>query len=130
MSEYESFYHWNPRPGMDMGMDYDRTPVPWDHTIDFIEAKVQQWHLDRNLIHGSSDKDQLAKLIQEVGELSDHICKGESVVDDIGDIMVVLINICMRNNIQLVEALTNAYRDIKDRKGVMVGGVFVKEAEL
>jgi NTP pyrophosphatase (non-canonical NTP hydrolase) len=130
MSESASVYNWNPEPGKDLGVDYDRTPIPFDHTIDFVEAKIQQWHRDRNLINGSSDKDQLAKLIQEVGELSDHICKGESIVDDVGDIMVVLINICMRNDIELAEALAVAYRDIKDRKGVMVGGVFVKEADL
>lgn len=130
MSESQSIYNWNPSPEIDLGLDYDRTPIPFDHTVDFVVEKIQQWHLARNLIDGSSDKDQLAKLIQEVGELSDHICKNESVVDDVGDIMVVLINICMRNNIQLVEALTTAYQDIKDRQGVMVGGVFVKEADL
>ena len=31
---------------------------------------ITQWHHDRNLIDGATDKDQLAKLIQEMGELS------------------------------------------------------------
>jgi hypothetical protein len=30
---------------------------------------IAQWHYDRNLIDGSTDKDQCLKLIQEVGEL-------------------------------------------------------------
>jgi hypothetical protein len=32
--------------------------------------KIKTWHYDRNLIEGATDKDQLAKLIQEMGELS------------------------------------------------------------
>ena len=57
------------------------------------EELIGQWHKDRNLIDGSTDKDQYMKLIQEVGELSDSLCKGKDIRDDIGDIMVVLINI-------------------------------------
>ena len=61
-----------------------------------IERTIQSitsWHLARNLIHGSTDKDQVLKLIQEVGELSESICKQQNPIDDIGDIIVVLINI-------------------------------------
>lgn len=90
---------------------------------------VKQWHYDRNLIDGADDKTQFAKLIQEAGELSDNICKGKDIKDDIGDIMVVLINIAERNQINLTECLKVAYNDIKDRKGKMVDGVFVKEAD-
>ena len=92
--------------------------------------KIAQWHHDRNLIEGATDKDQFAKLIQEAGELSDNICKGKDVKDDIGDMIVVLINIAERNKVTLTECLEVAYNDIKDRKGRMVDGVFVKEADL
>ena len=92
--------------------------------------KIAQWHRDRNLIDGSTDKDQYMKLIQEAGELSDNICKGRDIRDDIGDMMVVLINIATRNNLTITECLEAAYNDIKDRKGRMVDGVFVKEADL
>lgn len=90
---------------------------------------VRQWHYDRNLIEGSDDKTQFAKLIQEAGELSDNICKGKDIRDDIGDMMVVLINIAERNNLSMAECLEQAWDDIKDRKGRMVDGVFVKEAD-
>lgn len=92
-----------------------------------IIEKIEDWHHARNLIKGATDKDQLAKLIQEVGELSDNICKQKDVSDDIGDIMVVLINIAVRNGISLEHCLEVAYDDIKDRKGTMVDGVFIKE---
>ena len=55
------------------------------------EKLIGQWHLDRNLIEGSTDKDQYMKLIQEVGELSDNVCRGNDIADDIGDILVILI---------------------------------------
>jgi hypothetical protein len=92
--------------------------------------KIIQWHHDRNLIGGSTDKDQFCKLIQEAGELSDNICKGKSVADDIGDMVVVLLNIAERNGLSLDECLAKAWEDIKDRKGKMVDGVFVKEQDL
>jgi NTP pyrophosphatase (non-canonical NTP hydrolase) len=92
--------------------------------------KITQWHHDRNLIDGATDKDQLAKLIQEMGELSDNICKGKDVADDIGDMIVVLINIAERNGLTIEDCLEQAWNDIKDRKGKMVDGIFVKEGDL
>jgi NTP pyrophosphatase (non-canonical NTP hydrolase) len=90
---------------------------------------IKKWHRDRNLIDGATDKDQLAKLIQEMGELSDNICKGKDIRDDIGDMIVVLINIAERNNVSLTECLDQAWHDIKDRKGKMVDGIFIKEGD-
>ena len=95
-----------------------------------LVEKIAQWHRDRNLIDGSTDKDQYMKLIQEAGELSDSICKGKDIRDDIGDMMVVLINIMTRNGLSMEECLQVAYDDIKDRKGKMINGVFVKESDL
>ena len=95
-----------------------------------LVEKIAQWHRDRNLIDGSTDKDKYMKLIQEAGELSDSICKGKDIRDDIGDMMVVLINIMTRNGLSMEECLQVAYDDIKDRKGKMINGVFVKESDL
>jgi len=94
-----------------------------------LVKKVAQWHHDRNLIEGATDKDQFCKLIQEAGELSDNICKGKDMSDDIGDMIVVLINIAERNNLTLKECLEKAWDDIKDRNGKMVDGIFIKEGD-
>ena len=91
---------------------------------------IKKWHRDRNLIDGATDKDQLAKLIQEMGELSDNICKGRDIRDDIGDMIVVLINIAERNDISLTECIKTAWEDIKDRRGAMRDGVFIKQDDL
>lgn len=90
---------------------------------------IRQWHHDRNLIAGATDKDQVCKLIQEVGELSDNVCKGRDIRDDIGDCIVVLVNLAERHGVSLTECVEMAYNDIKDRKGRMVDGIFVKESD-
>ena len=92
--------------------------------------KVIGWHYDRNLIEGSTDKDQVLKLAQELGELSDSVCKGKDVKDDIGDMLVVMLNIAERNGVILAECLQKAWDDIKHRKGRMIDGIFVKETDL
>jgi len=107
------------------GIKIEATDDPSDYV-----CKIVQWHHDRNLIDGSSDKDQFCKLMQEAGELSDSICKGKDVSDDIGDMIVVLLNIAERNKLSLSQCLAKAWDDIKDRKGKMIDGIFVKEADL
>ena len=47
----------------------------------------------------------------------------------IGDMIVVLINIAERNNITIEDCLEQAWNDIKDRKGKMIDGIFVKEGD-
>lgn len=96
-------------------------------TVDELDSAIRQWHHDRNLIEGGTDKDQYMKLIQEAGELSDNICKGNDVSDDIGDMIVVLVNIMERHGLSLQHCMQVAYNDIKDRKGKMVDGVFIKD---
>ena len=81
--------------------------------VDILIESIAKWHHDRNLIEGSDDKSQFAKLIQEAGELSDNICKGNDISDDIGDMIVVLINIAERNNLSIQECLQQAWDDIK-----------------
>lgn len=101
-----------------------------DEELCRIVDDIIDWHYDRNLIDGSTDKDQTLKLLQELGELSDSVCKGKDVVDDLGDMMVVMLNIMERNKLSLEDCLQKAYNDIKDRKGKMINGVFVKEQDL
>lgn len=97
--------------------------------VDLYDKCIRQWHHDRNLIDGATDKDQFMKLMQEAGELSDNICKQKDCRDDIGDMIVVLINIMERNGYSMEECMAQAWNDIKDRKGRMVDGIFIKEGD-
>ena len=69
-------------------------------------------------------------MIQEAGELSDNICKNKDISDDIGDMIVVLINIAERNDLSLTQCVRQAWDDIKDSKGAMRDGVFIKQDDL
>jgi|TARA_R100000479_G_scaffold141944_1_gene77672 hypothetical protein len=97
--------------------------------LEYSIGNIVEWHYARNLIQGSSDKQQVLKLIQELGELSDTICKGRTPIDDIGDIIVILVNIAERNNISIKDCVDHAYNEIKHRKGTMVDGIFIKEED-
>ncbi|UOO87849.1 MazG-like family protein [Vitreoscilla massiliensis] len=94
--------------------------------------QVTAWAQARNLIAGSDSFRQLAKLAEEMGELAGGIAKQkpEVISDSIGDCMVVLIIIAAQNGLNVTDCLQAAYNEIKDRKGRMIDGVFVKEADL
>lgn len=93
--------------------------------------RIAIWGDDRNILKGGTPKDQFVKLISEIGELADHIAKNnkEKIKDDIGDCMVVLTMIAYQNGLSMNECLEQAYNDIKDRKGILYQGVFVKESD-
>ena len=97
--------------------------------LEALETRVVLWHRNRNLIEGSTDVAQHTKLVEEVKELETNILLSQPVIDDIGDCLVVLINIAERNGLSLFDCLSYAYEEIKDRKGKMVDGVFVKEGK-
>ena len=97
--------------------------------MDELIEKVEQWADDRNLIMGSSARAQCLKLMSEVGELADNLAKNRDCTDDIGDCMVVLIIMANQLGRTPRQCLEHAYNDIKDRKGRMINGVFVKEGD-
>ena len=93
--------------------------------------KVEQWFVDRNL-HSLNGAGQLVKLSEEVRELEDAFISDDRAeeVDAVGDILVVLIGYCMQRDLDIQECLASAYEEIKDRKGKVIDGVFVKEVDL
>ena len=94
-------------------------------------TKIIAWAQDRNLIDGSTAHAQMLKLIEEVGELAAAIARGnqEGIEDGIGDAVVVLAILAAQNGLRIEDCIDSAYNEIKDRKGQMVGGIFIKEAE-
>lgn len=92
--------------------------------------RVRQWAIDRNLVKGSNPVLQMNKLHEEVQELSDAISSGNLIetMDAIGDIQVVLAVMCAQIHLDIDQCREIAWEEIKDRKGRMVDGIFVKEA--
>ena len=95
--------------------------------MNYLIRAIEDWAEDRNLIEGSNPQAQFVKLMEEAGELAGNISRGKSVQDDIGDMVVVLTIIARMYHTTLEECVFMAYQDIKDRKGRMVDGIFVKE---
>jgi len=128
-------------------------------TCDQLFEQMTQWHEDRNLIDGSTNKQQLKKLMEEVAELfatvnpaltAYGVCrniigtvhdlnsegrirqapKGKTIADDVGDINVVLAGMVKRDELTMRECLQTGYDDIKHRKGRMSkDGIFIKEGD-
>ena len=90
---------------------------------------IRRWAAARNLIQGSYPSAQLIKLHEEVGELSDAITSGDDVEykDAIGDCVVVLTIMAAQRGLNIEDCIAAAWEEIKDRKGVMRDGIFVKE---
>ena len=95
-----------------------------------LEKLVIRWAEERNLIKGSNPESQMLKLMEEAGELASDIAKRRDVKDSIGDTLVVLTLIARQFGTNLEECYSLAYNEIKDRKGRMINGTFVKEQDL
>lgn len=92
---------------------------------------IRKWAHDRNLIDGSSPEKQMLKLAEEMGELAASIARGKAqgIQDGIGDMIVVLTILAEQYSMNVEDAIEVAWQEIKDRKGRMINGVFVKEAD-
>ena len=99
--------------------------------LDKLKQQIEQWAIDRGLQNGDP-KYQVLKLIEEVGELASGMNKSDHplVLDSIGDIFVVLVVLSTQLEIDITDCINYAYEEIKHRKGKMVNGVFVKEADM
>jgi NTP pyrophosphatase (non-canonical NTP hydrolase) len=91
-------------------------------------SKIRDWAIQRNL-HVGDPARQMLKLVEEVGELASAIAKNnnELIIDSIGDIYVVLTILAMQYQLDIETCIEAAYKEIKDRKGKTVNGVFIKE---
>lgn len=94
--------------------------------------EIRQWAEDRNLIDGSTVAKQYNKLLEEVDELHDAIVnkQDDEFVDAVGDCIVVLTIMAAQMGLKVEGCIEAAYQEIKDRKGRMLDGLFVKEADL
>lgn len=94
-----------------------------------LEEKVIQWGAEKGILTKATPITQFEKTQEEVDELKEAITTNNKpeIIDAIGDITVTLILQCELQGISFVECLHSAYNEIKDRKGKMVNGTFVKE---
>ena len=94
-----------------------------------IKEKVLEWAENRNLLHNENALKQYSKLQEESNELLIGILNKDpyEIIDALGDIQVVLIILANQLGFDIDECLESAYNEIKDRKGVTIGGNFIKD---
>lgn len=98
--------------------------------------EIAHWAEERGLVRRSSFIAQTGKLLEEVSELIAARLEANphdryvDTMDAIGDCTVVLTIICEQCGIDYAKCIERAWNEIKDRKGKMVNGVFVKESDL
>lgn len=96
--------------------------------------KIQLWGIERNITvaGGATALSQIAKLKKELLELEAGLQAGDDkeVKDGIGDCLVVLAQIARLYRTTWDECLEQSWNDIKDRKGEMHCGIFVKQVTL
>lgn len=107
-----------------------------DNTFSKLIANINDWADDRNLKQ-ADPKIQWMRVTEEVGEIRDVLLKPTkftepqmALKDAIGDTLVTVIVLAHRLDLDVTECLTIAYEEIKNRKGKMVNGTFVKEEDL
>jgi len=90
---------------------------------------IRDWAQERGLYDKGDTKTQYVKLMEEAGELAQGLLKDREleVADAIGDMVVVLTNLAHLAGLTIEECIDSAYNEIKNRKGEMKGGTFVKE---
>lgn len=93
---------------------------------------ISKWAHERNIILGATPQSQFVKLIEEIGELAEGIAKNKhaAVIDGIGDAVVVLTILAQQFGVSIEDCIETAWNEIKDRKGKMVNGTFIKESDL
>ena len=89
---------------------------------------IRTWATERGLYDKGDTKTQFCKLMEEGGELGRAILKNdnEEFVDAIGDMVVVLTNLAHLGGTTIEQCIDQAYNEIKNRKGKMSNGTFVK----
>lgn len=90
---------------------------------------IRLWADEKGIYRDGDIKTQFLKLSEEFGELGKAILKNdkEEFIDAIGDCMVVLTNLAALEGLKVEDCVVSAYNVIKDRKGSMKNGTFVKE---
>lgn len=122
--------------------DYFCVSIPYllgydtDNTFSELITKINEWADKRNLKQ-ADPKIQWMRVTEEVGEIRDVLLKPTkftepqaALKDAIGDTLVMIIVLAHQLDLDVTECLSIAYEEIKNRKGKMINGTFVKEEDL
>ena len=108
---------------------------PLDSLINYADSQssvfdnIRSWANVRGIYEDGNAHTQYVKLQEEAGELAKALLQDdhEEIVDAIGDIVVVLTNLAHLEGVKIETCIASAYNQIKNRKGEMINGTFVKD---
>ena len=110
---------------------YQTKPVAPDfeyQDMNTLVTRVWEWFELKGL---KDPRMQMIKVQEEVGELAHQISRNKlqdpETEDALGDILVTVIGMCHHLHYHPAHALGVAYNEIKNRKGKVVEGSFVKD---
>lgn len=113
-----------------------------------LSTKTIEWANEKGILQKATPLAQAKKTLEEVHELIEALeaqekgvesfvnSKGKTVntkdeiKDALGDIEVTIQIGAKLQNLELIDCFESAYNVIKNRKGKIINGVFVKEADL
>ena len=106
-----------------------------EETTDFnnmiaLTNSIKRWVKDRE-IDKAHPQVQFVKLTEEFGEIAEGLTKKDKqlVADGVGYAYITLVALCATLDLEIDECIYHAYKEIENRKGEMVDGVFIKEEE-
>jgi NTP pyrophosphatase (non-canonical NTP hydrolase) len=90
--------------------------------------KIREWAGAKGIYENGDPKTQYIKLQEEAGELAKAILKNDKgeIIDGLGDCVIVLVSLSHLLGLKLEDCINIAYLEIKNRKGKMVNGTFIK----
>jgi NTP pyrophosphatase (non-canonical NTP hydrolase) len=135
---------------MELSCTYSALFIIKGNDMQELIDNVLEWAKERNIIEGSTASKQLEKTAAELIELAIAVGRddmhtelglaeidsyvlekcGAAIADGIGDVLVTLIIVAEQTGLDIEDCLLVAYSQIKDRKGKMIDGKFVKEEDL
>ena len=91
--------------------------------------KVIGWAYDKGILSKDNAPKQMIKVMEEVGETAGALLKKNEheIKDGIGDILVTVIILARQLGYTPEECLEQAWKEIENRTGKTVDGVFVKD---
>jgi NTP pyrophosphatase (non-canonical NTP hydrolase) len=93
---------------------------------------VIEWAAEKGLTAPKNYLAQLCKVTEEIGELNAAILKNKRAeeTDSFGDILVTLVILADQRGVNIENCFFHAYEEIKNRKGKMLNGSFIKDENL
>lgn len=102
---------------------------PWEQGTQSVFERIRGWSKYHGLLDGGDVKTQYVKLMEECGELADAIIKNdrEAFEDAVGDIVVVLTNLCaLAGYANIEDCVEQAYEVIRERRLKLENGTLKK----